>query len=124
MHKDAPALLAALDTAGEWEAEGPSVVPAVEGWRLRYYGYLGREEDMEPARRKQQQQDDDTDAPARWGEWPIFTEERSGRSADLFWGAYAYSLTPPAARGFVHAVRLHFRTMLFRQRRRGVIKAS
>ena len=129
VNKDAPALLQAMQTAAQWEAEGPSVVPAVEGWRLQYYGYLGREEDMEPARRKQQQQqqqqEEDTGAAAAyWGEWPIFTEERSGRSADLFWGAYAYSLTPPAARGFLRAVRLNFRTMLFRQRRRGVIKAS
>jgi hypothetical protein len=88
-------------------------------------GYLGREEDMEPARNKQlqqqQQQHGACSTTARWGEWPIFTEERSGRSADLFWGAYAYSLTPPAAQGFLKAVRLHFRTMLFRQRRRGAM---
>ena len=106
VHKNAPALLADLVAAGA-DAEltgstdegGGSGLP---GWWLRYFGYLGREEDMTAARERQEPQ---LQTP-RWAEWPLFTEPRSGRSADLFWGAYAYSLTAPAAQGFLVVLRI------------------
>jgi len=124
---DAPALLAQLPAVPPGEAEA-------DGKWLRYYGYLGREEDMEAAHAAQSERSEADGAGAgagagagpraRWAEWPVFTETRSGRTADLFWGAYAYSISPPAATAFLATLRSHWRTMLFRQRRRGAIKAT
>jgi hypothetical protein len=103
VHKNAPTLLADLRAAAaDAESSGSGDVTegaGLPGWWLRYFGYLGREEDMSAARETQLEQQK-VQTP-RWAEWPIFTEPRSGRSADLFWGAYAYSLTAPAAQGFL-----------------------
>lgn len=115
---DAPALLAQLPSMS---TEGPG---AEAKW-LQYYGYLGREVDMQEAHAKLCDRPGvDGSRPMQWAEWPVFTETRSGRTADLFWGAYAYSISPPAVSAFIGTIRSHWRTMLFRQRRRGAIKAT
>jgi hypothetical protein len=55
---------------------------------------------------------------------PLAHEPRSGRSSNVLWGAYAYAPSPRACSIVLDGLRHDFRTRLFKQKRRGPIKAQ